>query len=66
MAAKFGSKALQGLVFVVLAGGGLLYYSGRLDSFIQVHLRAGRNCSSGADMADIGGGLMWVPRQKND
>jgi hypothetical protein len=41
MAIKFDEQALTGLIFVVLIGGGWLYFSGHLDSFIEAHQRSG-------------------------
>lgn len=35
--AKSDGKTLQGLVFLVLLGGGWLYFSGRLDHLIEAH-----------------------------
>jgi len=35
--AKSDGKALQGLMFLVLLGGGWLYFSGRLDHLIEAH-----------------------------
>lgn len=39
--AKFDGKALEGLIFFALLGGGWLYFSGRLDHLIEARQQSG-------------------------